>query len=76
MHAVGQILRIAGIIICALAVLFYTGNLLILMLALVAGTAEVTGSLMAGRLLGTLLADLVFLAIGMRLWKGLRRART
>jgi len=37
---------------------------------------EVTGSLLAGRLLGTLLADLIFLAIGTRLWKGLRRART
>ena len=73
MRVVGQTLRVMGLILCGLAVLFYTGTLLAVIIPLVVGTVGGESSLIAGRVLGTLLADLIFLAIGMRLWKGLRR---
>lgn len=73
MRVVGQTLRVMGLILCGLAVLFYTGTLLALIISLVVGTVVGDSSLIAGRVLGTLLADLIFLAIGIRLWKRVRR---
>lgn len=73
MHLAGKILRGFGVVVCAIAVLFYSGTLLVLILSFTAGTAEGENATIVGRILGTLFADLVFLAIGTRLWKALTR---
>jgi hypothetical protein len=71
MRLVGQTLRVIGLVICGLAVLIYSGQLLLVVFALATAGGGTDTTIAAGRLLGVLLADLVFLAIFTRLWRGL-----
>ena len=70
MNSFGTTLRILGLIVCGALALFYTGVVLLAMLALV--TAGGSGGSGSGRLLGALVADLVFIAVFLRLLRGLR----
>jgi hypothetical protein len=62
-------LRILALILTGAVALYYTG---IVLLTLIALASADSGEIGAARLLGALLADLVFIAIFMRLLRSLR----
>jgi hypothetical protein len=59
--------------VCGLAILISSSQLLLVVFAFATAGGDTDTTVAAGRLLGVLLADLVFVAIFTRLRRGLRK---
>jgi hypothetical protein len=75
MRTLAQMARVIGLLVCGLAVLFYSSSVLFTLLAMGGGGGDTAPDRMAGRLLGALAVDLLFIIVGVRLWRGIRRHR-
>jgi hypothetical protein len=70
-----QAARVLGLLVCGLAILFYSGSVIAALIAFGAGAGGASTSTMAGRLLGALAVDLLFVIVGVRFWRGIMRNR-